>query len=173
MPSTASSSPTKSPAKIPSSVVTSIQHPPTQHVPSTSRPLPSTANPQPQPPASTPATPCSRWETLYVYAFLVKFLPPAVSDLYDAMGFEEAIASTGFNQILYDILCKFLSELRPSPEEPTTPDNINPVLRSVVVQYCAKNPQERTVWWIESSKTNAHPFSSEDVDFFSMSWQDK
>lgn len=169
MPSTASSSPTKSPAKIPSTVVTSIQHPPTQHVPSTSRPHPSTANPQPQAPASTPATPCSRWETLYVYAFLVKFLPPAVSDLYDAMGcvyrsfcflsaahlrfftdnrnvsrfpftntyrvrcgvrclfrvrgcssFEEAIASTGFNQILYDILYKFLSELRPSPEEPTT-----------------------------------------------------
>lgn len=89
------------------------------------------------------------------------------------MGFEEAIASTGFNQILYDILYKFLSELRPSPEEPTTPDNINAALRSVVVHYCAKNPQERTVWWMESSKTNAHPFSSEDVDFFSLLWQDK
>ncbi|KAG8928559.1 hypothetical protein FRC01_005738 [Tulasnella sp. 417] len=89
------------------------------------------------------------------------------------MGFEEAIASTGFNQILYDILCKFLSELRPYPEDPTTPDNINAVLRSVVVQYCAKNPLERTVWWMESSKTNAHPFSTEDVDFFAMSWQDR
>lgn len=89
------------------------------------------------------------------------------------MGFEEAIVSTGFNQILYDILTKFLSELRPSSEEPTTPDTINAVLRSVVAQCCAKTPQERTVWWMESSKTNAHPFSSEDVDFFAMSWQDK
>ncbi|KAG8955336.1 hypothetical protein FRC04_008687 [Tulasnella sp. 424] len=89
------------------------------------------------------------------------------------MGFEEAIASTGFNEILYAVLYKFLSELRPYPEEPTTPDNVNAVLQSVVVQFCAKTPLERTVWWMESSKTNAHPFVSDDVDFFAMSWQDK
>ncbi|KAG9018218.1 hypothetical protein FRB90_011853 [Tulasnella sp. 427] len=177
MPSTASSSPSKSPAKIPSSSVvttnTSVQHPPTQHVPATSRPTTQskTANPQHQP--QTPATPCDRWETLYVYAFLIKFLPPAVDDLYDPMGFEEALTSTGFNQILYDILNKFLGELRLSNEGPVSPETVNAALRSVVVQLCAKNPHERTVWWIDSSGTNAHPFVTEDVDFFAMSWMDK
>lgn len=32
-----------------------------------------------------PNTPRGRWETLYVYAFTIKFLPPPIEDMYDAM----------------------------------------------------------------------------------------
>ncbi|KAG8906743.1 hypothetical protein FRB99_006234 [Tulasnella sp. 403] len=157
--------------------INSGHFPPTPHVPTNPPSPPPThlhaihnLSKTPVPPAP-PAHPSGRWETLYVYAFLVKFLPPKVDDLYDAMGFEEALLAPGFNQILFDTLVKFLHMLRPERQEFTTPDNVDTLLKSILVQFCKS--KERTVWWDDNVKANIHPFVDTPPDFFALSWQDR
>ncbi|KAG8928348.1 hypothetical protein FRC02_007040 [Tulasnella sp. 418] len=152
--------------------------PPSQPI---SAPVPS-SNPTPQPqiqqapPTAKPEVtqpqnaPSARWESLYVYSFLVKFLPPRVDDLWDPMVFENALMATGFNQIIYDILERFLKKLRPSLEETWSQETATSDLVETLTQFC--KGRERTIWYYDDLKRNEHEME-ELEDFFTLPWETK
>ncbi|KAG8876560.1 hypothetical protein FRB97_004113 [Tulasnella sp. 331] len=136
-------------------------------------PAPSTPHPLiPAPQTATASdTPSTRWECLYVYAFLIKFLPPMVEDMYDATDFEVALMATGFNQIIFDVLERFIEQLLPQLAEPVTPENLTPTLRLLCDVHC--KGKIRSVYWSDILQANQNPFTDEVDDFFALPWDRK
>ncbi|KAG9027499.1 hypothetical protein FRB95_007679 [Tulasnella sp. JGI-2019a] len=171
--------------RIPGTTVKSTA--PSKAVNTTTTCKPGPPNPRPPPPAPTTphpllpspqtvsspqnATPSGRWECLYVYAFLIKFLPPMVDDMYDAIDFENALVAVGFNQIVFDILERFIEQLLPQLEEPLTPENLTPTLKTLCDLHC--KGKIRSIYWNEILQANQNPFTDDDTDFFAFTWERK
>ncbi|KAJ3542825.1 hypothetical protein NMY22_g3360 [Coprinellus aureogranulatus] len=146
-------------------------------------------------PPSDATHPRDRWESLYVYSFICKFtnLKHKVQGLesptecvliyhpmstvlivlfamFDTHSFEEAVMSTGPNDILTHVLAHFILNLKPQTRNLST-DLISSTVQSVLGEFL-KTP-ERTVFWDDTLNANVDPFIASGGGFFTTSWDFK
>ncbi|KAL9716492.1 hypothetical protein Ac2012v2_000940 [Leucoagaricus gongylophorus] len=120
-------------------------------------------------PPSGAMHPSDRWESLFVYSFILKFtnLKAKTLGFESVMDFEDALLSREPNDILTKILGRFILNLKPQTRNLST-DQISMTLMGVLSEYFKTN--ERTVFWNDDIKANVDPFQGEESGFFAADW---
>ncbi|KAH9178763.1 hypothetical protein EDB89DRAFT_1928386 [Lactarius sanguifluus] len=123
-------------------------------------------------PPSAATHPKDRWESLFVYSFIVKFtqMRGKVEGLNSPMDFEDALLSNEPHTVMTQILTRFVLNLRPSTRN-ISADQISSTLSGVLADY--SKGSERTVFWDDDLGTNADPFKGLDGGFFAAEWDIK
>ncbi|KAH7334402.1 hypothetical protein B0J17DRAFT_673207 [Rhizoctonia solani] len=115
--------------------------------------------------------PSSRWETAYVYAFIVKFTNLRGKDgLESPVDLEEALLFPGPTPVLEQVLARFVLNLRPGSRN-TGPNLIARTVQSVLDEFLRTN--ERSCWWDDALHRNLDPFLGHDGDVFTLPWETK
>ncbi|KAF7784080.1 hypothetical protein Agabi119p4_245 [Agaricus bisporus var. burnettii] len=120
-------------------------------------------------PPSTATHPMDRWESLFVYAFILKFtnLKGKIQGFETPMDLEEALMSREPNDILTKILIRFILNLKPQTRNLNT-DQISTTVSGVLAEYFKTN--ERAIFWDDNLKANVDPFEGMDCGFFAADW---
>ncbi|KAJ3567991.1 hypothetical protein NP233_g6002 [Leucocoprinus birnbaumii] len=123
-------------------------------------------------PPSGATHPSDRWESLFVYSFILKFTNVKEKTLgfESPMDFEDALMSREPNDILTKILSRFILNLKPQTRN-LSMDQISTTLVGVLADYLKGN--ERTVFWDDDVKANVDPFQGMDSGFFAADWDFK
>ncbi|KAG9103656.1 hypothetical protein FRC06_009027 [Ceratobasidium sp. 370] len=115
--------------------------------------------------------PSSRWETAYVYAFIVKFTNIRGKDGLDSpVDLEEALLFPGPTPVLEQVLSRFVLNLRPGSRN-TGPNSIARTTQTIMEEFLRTN--ERSCWWDDALHQNADPFAYHDGDLFTLPWETK
>ncbi|CAE6463851.1 unnamed protein product [Rhizoctonia solani] len=115
--------------------------------------------------------PSSRWETAYVYAFIVKFTNLRGKDgLESPVDLEEALLFPGPTPVLEQVLARFVLNLRPGSRN-TGPNLIARTTQSLLDEFLRTN--ERSCWWDDVLRRNTDPFLGHDGDVFTLPWETK
>ncbi|KDN41457.1 hypothetical protein RSAG8_07407, partial [Rhizoctonia solani AG-8 WAC10335] len=150
--------------------------------PTTSLNVPESAsNEEPQPKEEPPKVlaliepnadhPSSRWETAYVYAFIVKFTTLRGKDgLESPVDLEEALLFPGPTPVLEQVLARFVLNLRPGSRN-TSPNLIARTTQSLLDEFLRTN--ERSCWWDDALCRNVDPFLGHEGDVFTLPWETK
>ncbi|KAG8681153.1 hypothetical protein FRC09_017722, partial [Ceratobasidium sp. 395] len=119
--------------------------------------------------------PSSRWETAYVYAFIVKFTNIRGKDGLDSpVDLEEALLFPGPTPVLEQVLSRFVLNLRPGSRN--TGNDISPNLIARTTQTIMEEflrTSERSYWWDDALHQNLDPFAQHDGDLFTLPWETK
>ncbi|KAF8756238.1 hypothetical protein RHS01_04818 [Rhizoctonia solani] len=119
--------------------------------------------------------PSSRWETAYVYAFIVKFTSLRGKDgLESPTDLEEALLFPGPSPVLEQVLARFVLNLRPGSRN--TGHDISPNLIARTTQSLLDEflrTSERSCWWDDSLHRNLDPFAGHEGDVFTLPWETK
>ncbi|KAG9051303.1 hypothetical protein FS837_009570 [Tulasnella sp. UAMH 9824] len=117
--------------------------------------------------ATEPSSPADRWETVFIWAFILKFqsLKGTVEGLETITDFEQAIMQDDYSPVLHAILAQFIENL--SPKAATNVKSISGTLYALIQEFCSTN--ERSVWWSNVHNKNINPFKN-DMDFYTMTW---
>ncbi|KAI0319786.1 hypothetical protein OF83DRAFT_1281691 [Amylostereum chailletii] len=120
-------------------------------------------------PPSNAKHPRDRWESLFVYSFVVKFtsLRGKVEGFNSPMDFEDALLVKEPHPVMTAILTRFILNLRPNTRN-TSSDQISSTLSGVLSEYFKTN--ERTVFWDDDLKANVDPFLTMGSGFFTAEW---
>ncbi|KAG9074870.1 hypothetical protein FS749_013517, partial [Ceratobasidium sp. UAMH 11750] len=115
--------------------------------------------------------PSSRWETAYVYAFIVKFTNIRGKDGLDSpVDLEEALLFPGPTPVLEQVLSRFVLNLRPGSRN-TGPNLIARTTQTIMEEFLRTN--ERSCWWDDALNRNLDPFAYYDGDLFTLPWGTK
>ncbi|CAE7152644.1 unnamed protein product [Rhizoctonia solani] len=115
--------------------------------------------------------PSSRWETAYVYAFIVKFTNLRGKDgLESPVDLEEALLFPGPTPVLEQVLARFVLNLRPGSRN-TGPNLIARTTQSLLDEFLRTS--ERSCWWDDALHRNVDPFLGHDGDVFTLPWETK
>ncbi|KAG9119711.1 hypothetical protein FRC07_005125, partial [Ceratobasidium sp. 392] len=119
--------------------------------------------------------PSSRWETAYVYAFIVKFTNIRGKDGLDSpVDLEEALLFPGPTPVLEQVLSRFVLNLRPGSRNTghdISPNLIARTTQTIMEEFLRTN--ERSCWWDDALHQNADPFAYHDGDLFTLPWETK
>ncbi|KAF8601038.1 hypothetical protein BDV93DRAFT_441371 [Ceratobasidium sp. AG-I] len=131
-----------------------------------------TAPPKPATfPEARPDHPSSRWETAYVYAFIIKFTNIRGKDGLDSpVDLEEALLFPGPTPVLEQVLSRFVLNLRPGSRN-TGPSSIARATQSLLEEFLRTS--ERSCWWDDASARNVDPFAIHEGDLFTLPWETK
>ncbi|KAJ7631142.1 hypothetical protein FB45DRAFT_917623 [Roridomyces roridus] len=123
-------------------------------------------------PPPTARHPSGRWESAFVYSFICKYtnLRAKVEGLETPMDFEEALQSQEPNDILTQVLARFILNLRPQTRNLSI-DQISTTVASVLEEYLKTN--ERTIYWDDDKNVNVSPFQGLEGGFFTADWDFK
>ncbi|QRV83316.1 hypothetical protein RhiJN_11332 [Ceratobasidium sp. AG-Ba] len=148
--------------------------------PSSSTPAADPQPPQPtlEEPKKVPALleprpnhPSSRWETAYVYAFIVKFTNIRGKDGLDSpVDLEEALLFPGPTPVLEQVLSRFVLNLRPGSRN-TGPNLIARTTQTLLEEFLRTT--ERSIWWDDGMAKNMDPFEKHKGDLFTLPWETK
>ncbi|THH11607.1 hypothetical protein EW145_g527 [Phellinidium pouzarii] len=129
------------------------------------------SNPKPHVcPPSDAKHPSDRWETAFVYAFIVKFTnlrSKVVEGFESQTDLEEAIMSPTQHPFLCAILSQFLRNLRPLPRNWSL-SQLPATLSSVLQEYMKSS--ERTVFWNEELGMNEDPLQKVEGGIWGANW---
>ncbi|EUC63947.1 hypothetical protein RSOL_432940 [Rhizoctonia solani AG-3 Rhs1AP] len=115
--------------------------------------------------------PSSRWETAYVYAFIVKFTTLRGKDgLESPVDLEEALLFPGPTPVLEQVLARFVLNLRPGSRN-TGPNLIARTTQSLLDEFLRTS--ERSCWWDDVLHRNTDPFLGHEGDVFTLPWETK
>ncbi|CAE6412802.1 unnamed protein product [Rhizoctonia solani] len=119
--------------------------------------------------------PSSRWETAYVYAFIVKFTGLRGKDgLESPADLEEALLFPGPTPVLEQVLARFVLNLRPGSRNTghdISPNLIARTTQSILDEFLRTS--ERSCWWDDSLRCNLDPFVGHQGDVFTLPWETK
>ncbi|CAE6525901.1 unnamed protein product [Rhizoctonia solani] len=119
--------------------------------------------------------PSSRWETAYVYAFIVKFTGLRGKDgLESPVDLEEALLFPGPTPVLEQVLARFVLNLRPGSRNTghdISPNLIARTTQSILDEFLRTS--ERSCWWDDALRRNLDPFAGHDGDIFTLPWEIK
>ncbi|KAJ7597525.1 hypothetical protein C8J56DRAFT_920282 [Mycena floridula] len=123
-------------------------------------------------PKSDATNPADRWETLFIYSFILKYtnLKGKVEGLNTPLDLEEALMSREPNPILSDILVCFVLNLKPQTRN-LSMDQISSTVASVLGEYFKTS--EQTVFWNDEYNINVDPFPALETGFFASDWDFK
>ncbi|KXN88772.1 hypothetical protein AN958_06640 [Leucoagaricus sp. SymC.cos] len=123
-------------------------------------------------PPSDATHPSDRWESLFVYSFILKFtnLKEKILGFESPMDLEEALLSNEPNDILTKILGRFILNLKPQTRNLST-DQMSTTLMGVLAEYFKTS--ERTMFWDDDVKVNVDPFVGMEAGFFAADWDFK
>ncbi|KAF5352367.1 hypothetical protein D9756_005980 [Leucocoprinus leucothites] len=123
-------------------------------------------------PPSGATHPSDRWESLFVYSFILKFTNVKEKTLgfESPMDLEDALMSREPNDILTKILARFILNLKPQTRNLNI-DQISTTLMGVLAEYFKTN--ERTVFWDDDFQANVDPFQGMESGFFAADWDFK
>ncbi|KAI5116329.1 hypothetical protein M0805_003542 [Coniferiporia weirii] len=120
-------------------------------------------------PPSNAKHPSDRWETAFIYAFILKFtnLRTKVEGFEGPTDLEEAIMSPTQHPLLVQVLSRFVLNLRPMTRN-LSPDHLSSTLSSVLQEHTKSS--ERTVFWDEELVMNVDPLQKVEGGIWGANW---
>ncbi|KAL5494905.1 hypothetical protein ACEPAI_367 [Sanghuangporus weigelae] len=124
-------------------------------------------------PPSNATHPSGRWETAFVYGFIIKFtnLRQKVEGFEGQTDLEEALLSPTQHPVLVQILSRFVLNLKPQTRN-LSPDQLGSVIHNILQEHF-KSATERTVFWDEEQGINIDPLHGVQGGFWGADWDTK
>ncbi|EJD03578.1 uncharacterized protein FOMMEDRAFT_105676 [Fomitiporia mediterranea MF3/22] len=121
-------------------------------------------------PSSKAKHPSQRWETAFVYTFILKFtnLRTKIESFEGQPDLEEALLSPTQHPILVQTLSRFVLNLKPQTRN-LSPDQLATTVWSILQEHI-KSPTERTVFWNDELGMNVDPLQGIEGGIWGADW---